>query len=125
MHRAGVYCEIGVVQNDRKELVEHAFGARPARHSCSTKQVGHYDDVALQQQRGGRPEGRTYRRHRSADPDTWTDQGIISFCNEVLGELMGGALNSHELSKPHEVYLMTQIDMCRLKLVAPDSAGVL
>ena len=65
------------------------------------------------------------RRHRSADPDTWTDQGISSFCNEVLGELMSGALNSHELSKPHEAYLMTQIDMCRLKLVAPDSAGVL
>ena len=65
------------------------------------------------------------RRHRSPDPDTWTDQGISSFCNEVLGELVSGALNSHELSKPHEAYLMTQIDMCRLKLVAPDSAGVL
>ena len=61
MHRDGVNCEIGVVRNDRKELVVHAFGAGPARHNCSTKQVGRYDDIALQQQRGGRPEGRTYR----------------------------------------------------------------
>ena len=61
MHRDGVYCEIGVVRNDREELVVHAFGAGPARHNCSTKQVGRYDDVALQQQHGGRPEGRTHR----------------------------------------------------------------
>ena len=52
---------IGVVQNDREELVVHAFGAGPARHNCSTKQVGRYDDDALQQQHGGRPEGRTHR----------------------------------------------------------------
>ena len=61
MHRDGVYYEIGVVRNDREELVVHAFGAGPARHNCSTKQVGRYDDVALQQQHGGRLEGRTHR----------------------------------------------------------------
>ena len=45
------------------------------------------------------------------------------FCNKVLRELVSGALNSHELSGPHEVYLMTQIDKCRLKLVTPKYAA--
>ena len=56
-------------------------------------------------------------------PDTWTDQGLRLFCNEVLRELVSGALNSHELSEQHEVYLMTQIDKCRLKLVTPNYAA--
>ena len=56
-------------------------------------------------------------------PDTWTDKGLSLFCNRVLRELVSGPLNSHELSEQHEVYLMTQIDKCRLMLVTPNYAA--